>query len=80
VVLVQLPNCVEQFVVYLACARLGIVVTPVPVQYRDHELGHILEVTEAAAAVTFTRIGKPDGGHEAAQMFAQMQAPSGTAP
>ena len=28
VVLVQLPNCVEQFVVYLACARLGIVVTP----------------------------------------------------
>ena len=42
IVVVQLPNCVEQFVVYLACARLGIVVTPVPVQYREHELGHIL--------------------------------------
>lgn len=74
VVVVQLPNCVEQFAVYLACARLGLVVTPVPVQYRDHELGHILEVTQAAAAITFTRIGKPDGGHEAAQMFERLQA------
>ena len=69
IVVVMLPNCVEQFVVYLACARLGIVVTPVPVQYRDHELGHILDTTKATAAVTFTRIGKADAGHEAAQMF-----------
>ncbi|MDI1239712.1 MAG: class I adenylate-forming enzyme family protein [Polaromonas sp.] len=69
VLVVQLPNCVEQFVVYLACARLGLIVTPVPVQYRDHELEHILEVTRARAAVTFTRIGKPTGGHAAAAMF-----------
>jgi acyl-CoA synthetase (AMP-forming)/AMP-acid ligase II len=69
IVVVMLPNCVEQFVVYLACARLGIVVTPVPVQYREHELGHILDTTKATAAVTFTRIGKPDAGHAAAQMF-----------
>ena len=56
VIVAQLPNCVEQFSIYLACARLGLVVTPVPVQYRDHELGHILEVTQAAAAVTFARL------------------------
>ena len=56
-VVVMLPNCVEQFVVYLACARLGIVVTPVPVQYREHELKHILSVTKAAAAVTSARGG-----------------------
>ena len=31
IMVVHLPNCVEQFVVYLACARLGVVVTPVPV-------------------------------------------------
>ncbi len=69
VVVVQMPNSVEQFVVYLSCARLGIVVTPVPVQYRDHELGHILHTTRAVAAVTFSRIGKPEAAHMAAQMF-----------
>ncbi len=74
VVVAQMPNCVEQFVVYLSCARLGIVVTPVPVQYRDHELGHILDITQAAAAVTFTRIGKPDAAHLAARMFEGLKA------
>ena len=73
VLLMQLPNCVEQFVVYMACARLGIVVTPVPTQYRENELEHILESTHAAGVVTFTRIGKPAGGHASADMFARMQ-------
>jgi acyl-CoA synthetase (AMP-forming)/AMP-acid ligase II len=73
VLLMQLPNCIEQFVVYMACARLGIVVTPVPTQYRENELEHILESTRAVAVVTFTRIGRPAGGHASAEMFAQMQ-------
>jgi acyl-CoA synthetase (AMP-forming)/AMP-acid ligase II len=73
VLLMQLPNCVEQFVVYMACARLGIVVTPVPTQYRENELEHILESTRATAVVTFARIGKPAGGHASAEMFVQMQ-------
>ncbi len=71
--LMQLPNGVEQYVVYLSCARLGIVVTPVPVQYRENELEHILAHTQAAAVVTFSRIGKPDAGHAAAAMFKAMQ-------
>lgn len=66
IVVVQLPNCVEQFIVYLACARLGVVVTPVPVQYRGHELAHILATTRPKAAVTFARIGQ---SHDAAAMF-----------
>jgi acyl-CoA synthetase (AMP-forming)/AMP-acid ligase II len=69
VVVAMLPNSVEQFVLYLACARLGIVVTPVPVQYREHELDHILRITQAVAAVTFARIGKSEAPHLAAQMF-----------
>jgi len=69
IVVVQLPNCVEQFVAYLSCARLGVVVTPVPVQYREHELEHILSLTEAAAAITFARIGKAGRGHAAADMY-----------
>jgi len=73
VLLMQLPNCVEQFVVYMACARLGVVITPTPTQYRENELDHILESTRAAAVVTFGRIGKPTGGHASADMFAQMR-------
>lgn len=73
-VVVMLPNCVEQFVVYLACARLGIVVSPVPVQYREHELAHILSHTGAVAAITFGNIGKADQGHAAAGMFCSLQA------
>ncbi len=74
VLVMQLPNCVEQFVVYLACARLGIIVTPVPVQYREHELAHILSLTKAVAAVTFVRIGKPEGGHAASAMWLGLKA------
>jgi acyl-CoA synthetase (AMP-forming)/AMP-acid ligase II len=73
IVLVQLPNCVEQFVVYLACARFGIVVSPVPTQYREHELAHILEQTGAVGAITFARIGKPAAGHAAAQMYVDLK-------
>jgi non-ribosomal peptide synthetase component F len=52
VVLVQLPNCVEQHVVYLACARLGLIITPVPVQYREHELSQIMRTSGARSVVT----------------------------
>ena len=74
VVVVHLPNCVEQFVVYLACARLGIVVTPVPVQYREHELEHILSLTEASAVVTFAQIGKTGAAHASAAMYGALRA------
>jgi len=74
VLVLQLPNCVEQFVAYLACARLGIVVTPVPVQYREHELGQVLSTTQATAVLTFSRIGKVDAGHQTAAMYSGLQA------
>jgi acyl-CoA synthetase (AMP-forming)/AMP-acid ligase II len=70
VIAMQMPNCVEQFVVYLACARLGIVVSPVPVQYREHELSHVLSITRARAAITCRRIGR----HAHAAMFVGLQA------
>lgn len=70
VIVVQMPNCVEQFVVYLACARLGIVVTPVPIQYREHELSHVLSMTRARAAITCRRIGR----HAHAAMFVGLRS------
>ncbi len=42
VVVVQLPNVVESLVVFLAAARLGFIFSPVPVQYRTHELLHVV--------------------------------------
>ncbi len=57
VVLVQLPNGVLLHTLYLACACSGIVVTPVPVQYRGHELDHVVATTGARAAITLARVG-----------------------
>ena len=61
-VLVQLPNCVEQYITYLACARLGIIVSPVPAQYREHELSYVVNQAQAKAAICTVRIGKFEHG------------------
>ena len=58
VVLVQLPNSVEQYIVYLGCARLGIIVSPVPAQYREHEIRYVVGQARAKAAICTARIGK----------------------
>ncbi|MEU4535502.1 class I adenylate-forming enzyme family protein [Streptosporangium sp. NPDC023825] len=57
VVAVQLPNSVELAVTFLAVIRVGAVVTPFPVQYREYELNQLcalagvtIFVTSAAAA------------------------------
>lgn len=55
---VQLPNLVDLPAIYLACARLGIIVSPAPVQYREHELAYICRSIDAKAVVTANRIGK----------------------
>jgi acyl-CoA synthetase (AMP-forming)/AMP-acid ligase II len=60
ILLVQLPNIVELPLIYLACFHLGAVVTPVPVQYREHELTHILQVTGARTMLTAARISRHD--------------------
>ncbi|GAA4956109.1 class I adenylate-forming enzyme family protein [Yinghuangia aomiensis] len=54
---VQLPNCVELAAVYLAVSRLGAIVTPFPVQHREHELGLLGGIADVGAFVTSRRIG-----------------------
>jgi len=58
VIVVQLPNCVTLHAVYLACAASGIVVSPVPVQYRAHELLHVLRQTDARWVLTTRTVGR----------------------
>ncbi len=52
VVLAQLPNITELLVLYYAVSKLGAIISPVPVQYGEHELQHILNKLEPAAFVT----------------------------
>jgi acyl-CoA synthetase (AMP-forming)/AMP-acid ligase II len=65
VLVVQLANSVEQYVVSLAALRLGVIVSPVPVQYREFELRHVLAVASPAAVVTSARVLR----HAAAAMW-----------
>ena len=52
VLMVQLPNTVEIVEVLLACARLGVICSPVPVQFRTHELRYVMPLLEPKAFVT----------------------------
>lgn len=52
IVLVQLPNIVELAIAYLAAARIGAIVTPVPVQYRTHEIKQVAALTEPRVIIT----------------------------
>jgi cyclohexanecarboxylate-CoA ligase len=52
VLITQLPNVVEYVAVYLACARLGVVVSPVPMQFRRGEIEQLCKLTRARAVLT----------------------------
>jgi malonyl-CoA/methylmalonyl-CoA synthetase len=49
---VHLPNRIEFIDLFLACARLGVIVVPMNVLYRERELRHILGDAEPRAVVT----------------------------
>jgi cyclohexanecarboxylate-CoA ligase len=57
IVLVQMPNVSEMLILILACARLGVIASPVAVQYRENELGYILDKLEPKAVFTVGRCG-----------------------
>ncbi len=52
ILVVQLPNIAELVVTYLAAWRIGAIVSPVAVQYREHELRHILDLLRPRGFVT----------------------------
>ena len=59
-VLVQLPNIVELAICYLALGKIGAVISPVPVQYRRHELSYILEKIKPRAFITIDKFNSFD--------------------
>lgn len=70
--LVQLPNVVELPLIYLAAARIGAVVSPAPMQYREHELHMMIASAEPSAIITCSTFkGEPVTAH-----FDSLPAPS----
>jgi malonyl-CoA/methylmalonyl-CoA synthetase len=50
---IYLPNRIEYVDLFLACTRLGVIVVPINVLYRDREMAHILgDATPKAVVVT----------------------------
>ena len=52
VVIVQLPNCWELAMLYLAVAKVGAISSPIPMQWRAKELAYVAELTEAKVFIT----------------------------
>lgn len=64
IVVAQLPNIAEFVILYLAIARLGAVISPLPVQYGAHELRMASRTVKARAYLTVTRLkDQPFGAH-----------------
>ncbi len=55
VVVVQLPNIVELPLMYLVAARLGLILSPAPMQYQSHELRMIIDNTHPRAVISCGR-------------------------
>lgn len=58
VVGVQLPNTVEQVAVYLAAWRIGLIISPLPMQYREHEISQLAALAGFTAYLTVGRFGE----------------------
>jgi len=68
-ILMQLPNTVEIVLMYFACAKLGLVISPVAMQYGQYELDYIGGVIEPKAYISFREFsGKPFGLERAQAM------------
>ncbi len=50
--MVQLPNIVELVCAYLAAARIGAIISPLPIQYRTHELRQTMSIIQPKAFIT----------------------------
>lgn len=57
VIMVQLPNVAELVMVYLAAARIGAIVSPLPIQYRTHELHYTTGMVSPKAFITTETFG-----------------------
>ena len=53
--LVQLPNISELVLCYYAASKLGVVISPIPIQYGGHEIARFADTLKPAAMLTLGR-------------------------
>jgi acyl-CoA synthetase (AMP-forming)/AMP-acid ligase II len=90
IVVVQLPNIVELALLYVAAAKLGVILSPAPVQYGLHELGKISEELNPRAFITLNEFkggglaaGRADAFQDGCSVFAlgrEAPVPGGAIP
>ncbi|MHB8202511.1 MAG: AMP-binding protein, partial [Desulfomonilaceae bacterium] len=51
IIVVQMPNCWELAMLYLAICKVGGIISPAPMQWRSKDLNYIVGLTEAKAFV-----------------------------
>lgn len=54
-VILQMPNVVDAIPVFMACAKLGVILSPLPVQYSGHEIRHAVATTDAVMIIAAAR-------------------------
>jgi acyl-CoA synthetase (AMP-forming)/AMP-acid ligase II len=52
IIIAQLPNIIELTLTIFAAARAGTIISPIPVQWRAHEIKHAAKLTQAKLFVT----------------------------
>lgn len=72
IAVVQMANSHMLLAVYLACARLGVIVSPAVPQYREHELAHAIAKTRACALLVDGHIGGHDHGAMARRLAGRL--------
>ena len=75
VIVAQLPNTADAVLLFLACARIGLVLSPVAMPYRAHELDYIVGQAAPKAIVTLPTFA----GHDHGAMMAALAAAHGGA-
>ncbi|WP_261300377.1 class I adenylate-forming enzyme family protein [Sphingomonas alpina] len=60
----QLPNVADTVILALACSRIGLIISPVVMPYRAHELGFVIDKVRPSAVITVARFA----GHDHAEM------------
>ncbi len=73
VIVAQLPNSVDAVLLFLACARIGLILSPVAMPYRAHELDYIVGQAAPKAIVTLPTFG----GHDHGGMMAALASAHG---
>lgn len=70
IIMVQLPNCWELAMLYLAITRAGALISPMPMQWRSSEHEYIADITGAVAVITVEEFG----GFRHKEMVEKIQA------